>query len=66
MARRGSCNWCSFVFKNLYTLSPPLHERTPTRTALRTNSQLVLSSSRGFLLSLCRLAVNCRDLLLVL
>ena len=30
------------------------------------DSQLVLSSSRGFLLSLCRLAVNCRDLLLVL
>jgi hypothetical protein len=36
MARIGSCNWCSFVFKNLYALSPPLHERTPTRTALRT------------------------------
>ena len=30
------------------------------------DSQLVLSSSSGFLLSLCRLAVNCRDLLLVL
>jgi hypothetical protein len=36
MARGGSCNWCSFVFKNLYALSPPLHERTPTHTGLRT------------------------------
>ena len=52
MAHRGSCNWCSFVFKNLYALSPPLHERTPTHTGLRTR----FSS----------LAVNCYDLLLVL
>jgi hypothetical protein len=64
MARRGSCNWCSFVFKNLYALSPPLHQRTPTQPTqlCGQESQLVLSS-RGFLLYLCCLAVNCRDLL---